>query len=97
MATPLEKVFSADEKAMVQADLKLIESIIESLFVELIKISLNNFSLRAQLALNRCENRNVSKETSSLASSRLLKEKLPQMLTVDLSTRHTFQPLLGFM
>ena len=34
MATPLGIFFSTDEKAVAQADFKMIESTIESLFVE---------------------------------------------------------------
>ena len=97
MTTPLGTVFSTDKKTIVQADLRLFVSTIESLVVEFDQVKSNSFSPQAPLAPNQhCSTAKFLRRLALRSLQRLLKEKVFWKLSVRFLTKLTVQPLLRF-
>ena len=75
MMTLLGNAFSIDEKAVAQADAKLIGSTIESLIIEINQGNLKNFFFRTLIAEKQCDNIAESLRGPAFKSLRRLLQK----------------------
>jgi len=94
MVTPLGNIFSADKKAVAQADLKLLGSIVEPLAVkfdqEKFEQLFSSGSISPKFTL---QYRKVSSETSSQVFFAGFSKELLWKLTVRFLIKQTVQPL----